>query len=177
MSSHGQVRVVGRPWGLAFIHSAIVLRADNVAAQGMRFACSGVVVSVVYIATTTVLSAVVHLRFQVALVIGWCAAVSVHFTLQRTFVWAREQSFALPFGRQVGRYLLVAVSQLGVTAATTTVLPPLLGVSSEVVYLATGALITVFNFLVFRNGVFHAVSHEASISSASGAPAAPPRSP
>jgi putative flippase GtrA len=157
------------------MRSALVLRADNVAAQGMRFACSGAVVSVVYITITTLLSAVAHLPFEVALVIGWCAAICVHFTLQRTFVWARAQRFALPFGRQVGRYLLIAVSQLLVTAATTAALPPLLGVSSEVIYLITGACITVVNFLVFRNGVFHS-SGEVGLSSASAAPAAPPRS-
>jgi putative flippase GtrA len=167
--------MAGAQWGLAFLHDAIVRRADNVAAQGVRFACSGVIVSVVYISITTLLSQVVHLQFQVALVIGWCAAVTVHYTLQRTFVWVHEKSFALPFRSQVGRYLLVAVSQLGVTAATTAALPPLLGVSSEVVYLATAACITIFNFIVFRNGVFHATSGEASVSAAPDAPVAPPR--
>jgi putative flippase GtrA len=171
-----QMRVSRERWGLAFVYDAIVLRADNVAAQGMRFACSGVIVSVVYISITTLLSQVLHLQFQVALVIGWCAAVCIHYTLQRTFVWARQEKFALPFGRQVRRYLLVAVSQLGVTAATTALLPALLGVSSEVVYLATGACITIANFLVFRNGVFHASSSQPSLSSsASAAPAALPR--
>jgi putative flippase GtrA len=176
MSSHGQVRVAGQPWGWSLLRNAIVLRADNVAAQGMRYACTGVVVSVVYITITTLLSAVVHVRFELALVIGWCGAISVHFTLQRTFVWAREARFALPFRHQVGRYLLIAVSQLGITAATTTVLPSLLGISAELVYLATGGCITVVNFLVFRKGVFHA-SGEAGLSSASAAPAVPPRSP
>jgi putative flippase GtrA len=176
MSSHGQARLVGEPWTRTFIRDAIVLRTDTVAAQGLRYVCTGLGVSLVYISVTTVLSVVVHMRFQVALVIGWCAAVSVHFTLQRTFVWAREQRFALPFGRQIGRYLLVAVSQLGVTAASTTFLPPLLGISSELVYLATGAAITVVNFLVFRKGVFHATPDEVrALNPARGAPAAPPR--
>ena len=161
MSSHETVKPGGEPWALTFIRNAVVLRADSVAAQGTRFVCSGIVVSVIYITITTLLSEVVHLRFQVALVIGWCAAIVVHYTLQRRFVWARKESFALPFGRQVGRYLFVAVSQLGVTAATTTFLPPVLGVSSEAVYLATGACITVSNFLVFRHGVFHPASHQA----------------
>lgn len=154
-----------------------MLRADTVVAQGVRFAFSGVVVSIVYITITTLLSAVSHLRFQLALVIGWSAAVAVHFTLQRTFVWAREERFALPFGRQVRRYMIVAVSQLAITTATTTVLPSLLGVSAELVYLGTGATITLLNFLVFRNGVFHAGSSELHFTAASDAPAVPPRSP
>ncbi len=155
MASYGQLRADGEPWIRALIRNRGLLRADAVVAQGMRFAISGVVVSIVYITITTLLSEVSHLRFQVALVIGWCAAVTVHFTLQRTFVWRREARFALPFGRQVGRYLLVAVSQLGVTAAATTFLPSLLHVPAEAVYLATAALITFTNFVVFRHGVFH----------------------
>jgi putative flippase GtrA len=79
----------------------------------------------------------------------------VHFTLQRTFVWAHKEGFALTFRRQVGRYLLVAVSQLALSATTTALLPGMLGVSAEVVYLATAAVITMCNFLVFRAGVFH----------------------
>jgi putative flippase GtrA len=156
MSVYGQLRAPGEPWRRTLVRNLLLMRTDTVVAQGMRFALSGVVVSVVYIAVTTVLSEVSHLRFQIALAIGWCAAVSVHFTLQRTFVWKRAAQFALPFARQVRRYLLVAVSQLGVTAATTTVLPPLLGVPAEAVYLGTALLITTINFLVFRNGVFHA---------------------
>jgi putative flippase GtrA len=156
MASYGRLRAEGEPWRRALARNLTLLRTDAILAQGVRFAFSGVVVSIVYISVTTVLSEVSHLRFQVALAIGWTAAVAVHFTLQRTFVWKRQQQFALPFARQVRRYLLVAVSQLGVTTATTTFLPPVLGVPAEVVYLATVSLVTLLNFVVFRHGVFHA---------------------
>jgi putative flippase GtrA len=140
----------------ALARTMSVVRADDLLGQGARYAICGATVSAIYIAITTVLSQASHLRFQLALVIGWCAAVSVHFTLQRTFVWSREEEFALPFGHQVGRYLVVAVSQLGLSATTTALLPGVLGVSAEVVYLATAAVVTLCNFLVFRFGVFHA---------------------
>jgi len=131
------------------------LRTDGVLAQGARFAISGALVSAVYISITTLLSSVSHMRFQIALAIGWMVAIAVHFTLQRTFVWARSEAFALTFRHQIGRYLLVACAQLGVSLSTTAVLPGLLGVSAELVYLATAVLITACNFLVFRTGVFH----------------------
>jgi putative flippase GtrA len=131
------------------------LRRDNLWGQGMRFAIAGVVVAMVYIGITTVLAATTQLPFQVGLAIGWCVAVVVHFTLQRLFVWTHEAGFALPFRHQVGRYLLVAGSQFGVTAIGTAVLPSLLGLSAETIYLAMAAIITVANFLVFRYGVFH----------------------
>jgi putative flippase GtrA len=133
-----------------------LLRRDALLAQGVRFAITGVIVSIVYIAVTTVLAEAVGLRFQIALGIGWSAAIAVHFTLQRLFVWVHEDGFALPFRRQVGRYLALAVSQLLITTASTTLLPAPLGVPTEVVYLATAALLTSFNFVVFRGGVFHA---------------------
>jgi putative flippase GtrA len=155
MASYGQLKADGEPWGQALRRNLELLRTDAVLAQGVRFALCGAFVSLVYLATTTLLAEVSHLRFQIALVIGWTAAISVHFTLQRTFVWKRRSGFALPFPHQVGRYLLVAVSQLAVTAATTTVLPSALGVPAEAVYLATAALVTLVNFLVFRNRVFH----------------------
>ena len=81
---------------------------------------------------------------------------SVHFTLQRLFVWTHHEEFALPLSHQIGRYLFVAAAQYGVTAASTALLPSALGLPTEVVYLATVAVLLVVNFLVFRNAIFHA---------------------
>lgn len=126
--------------------------------QGVRFALSGGAVAVVYLATTTVLAEVVGLPFEAALAIGFSLAIAAHFTLQRLFVWNHEEEFALPLGHQVGRYLAVALVQYGVTAGATGLLPSALGVSTEVVYLVTVLLVACINFLVFRHGIFHAVS-------------------
>jgi putative flippase GtrA len=124
--------------------------------QGLRFAISGGTVALVYLLTTTVLASVVGLPFQLALAIGFAAGLVVHFTLQRAFVWTHHEEFALPLRHQIGRYLCVAAIQYAVTAASTSVLPSDLGVATEIVYLATVAVLLVANFLVFRNGIFHA---------------------
>jgi hypothetical protein len=50
---------------------------------------------------------------------------------------------------------MVAGMQLGLTAASTSLLPDMVGLSTEVVYLITVALLTIANFLLFRNVVFH----------------------
>jgi putative flippase GtrA len=123
--------------------------------QGTRFAIAGGSVALVYLATTTVLADVVGLPFQLALAIGFCVGLVVHFTLQRLFVWTYHEEFALPLHHQVGRYLAAAAVQYGVTAASTSVLPSALGVATEVVYLATVAVVISTNFLVFRHGIFH----------------------
>ena len=124
--------------------------------QGVRFALSGGIVALVYLTTTTVLAEFVGLDFQLALAIGFSVGLAVHFTLQRFFVWTHHEEFALPLHHQLGRYLLLAVAQYGVTAASTTLLPSALGLPTEVVYLGTVAVVLCTNFLIFRNGIFHA---------------------
>jgi putative flippase GtrA len=123
--------------------------------QGVRFGLAGGTVALVYLATTTGLAEVVGLPFQAALAIGWCVAIVVHFTLQRLFVWAHHEEFALPLHYQLGRYLAAAAAQYAITVASTSVLPSALGVSTELVYLATVAVVLSANFLLFRNGIFH----------------------
>jgi putative flippase GtrA len=127
---------------------------SGVLGQGVRFALTGSLVALVYLLTTTGLA--LAIPFQVALACGFCLALAVHFTLQRFFVWAHRGEFALPLRHQAGRYLAIAAAQYALTAASTSVLPPLLGLPTEIVYLAAFALITATNFLVLRNGVFHA---------------------
>jgi putative flippase GtrA len=124
--------------------------------QGVRFALSGGTVALVYLGTTTLLAEVAGMPFQAALAIGFFVGLIVHFTLQRLFVWTHHEGFALPFGHQVGRYLLVAAVQYGVTAASTGLLPSALNVPAEIVYLVTVAVVLSSNFLVFRYGIFHA---------------------
>jgi putative flippase GtrA len=124
--------------------------------QGVRFALAGGVVALVYLTTTTVLADVFAVPFQRALLIGFLAAVCVHFTLQRFFVWVHNAEFALGVRKQVGRYLLVAVSQYVFTAISTSVFPGALSVPVTLVYLVTVATLTAVNFVVFRGIVFHA---------------------
>jgi putative flippase GtrA len=124
--------------------------------QGIRFVLTGGIVALLYLGTTTILSAVVGLPFQLALAIGFATGLFAHFTLQRTFVWSHREEFALPLHHQLGRYLIVAGTQYGVTAASTALLPSVLGLPTEVVYLGTFAVTVSSNFLVFRHGIFHA---------------------
>jgi putative flippase GtrA len=126
--------------------------------QGIRFVLSGGSVALVYLATTTILAEVAGTPFQAALAIGFSLGLVVHFTLQRMFVWSHHEEFALPLRHQISRYLVVALLQYAITAACTALLPSALGVSAELVYLATVGVVLATNFLVFRNGIFHAKS-------------------
>ncbi|HTZ62855.1 MAG TPA: GtrA family protein [Solirubrobacteraceae bacterium] len=149
-------RPASAPWQRLLSRGLALARLDHIGAQAVRFVITGAVVSIVYVSVTTFLSQASHVAFELALAIGWSTGICVHFTLQRTFVWARQAGFALPLSSQMGRYLLVAGSQFGLTAASTALLPAALGLPVEEVYLVTVALLTSVNFLVFRNGIFHA---------------------
>lgn len=123
--------------------------------QGFRFVLTGGIVALVYVTTTTVLAQVVGLRFEVSLAIGFAVAIATHFSLQRMFVWRHAAAFALRFHHQLGRYLFVAGIQYALTAAITATLPRALGVSAEVVYLPTVAILSATNFVIFRSRIFH----------------------
>ena len=141
--AHAFLRDIRSPeWGLA--------------GQGLRFAISGTVVALVYVTVTTVLHDLFDVRFQLALALGFLVGVSLHFTLQRLFVWRHHEKFALRARHQAARYLGVCGLQYGITALSTSQLPRLLGLPVEVVYLLTLIAVTGSNFIVFRGRVFHA---------------------
>jgi putative flippase GtrA len=129
---------------------------SGVIGQGVRYVLAGGTVAAVYLLTTLLLADVVEIPFQAALVIGFCVGLIAHFSLQRLFVWTHHEEFALPMHHQAGRYLAVAGAQYGVTALSTSVLPSALNVPTEVVYLATVAVLACTNFVTLRYGVFHA---------------------
>jgi putative flippase GtrA len=122
--------------------------------QGARYVLTGCVITAFYLTLTTFMALVVGLPFQVALAIGFSVSLMAHFTLQRYFVWADREQYKLPFHHQAGRYLIASGAQYGLTAASTSFLPRLLGVSSEVVYLIVVPVLALSNFLVFRYIVF-----------------------
>ena len=134
----------------------------------VRFGLTGGLVTVVYLTITTVLSKVVGLPFEAALAIGFASAILLHFTLQRLFVWVHPDGFALPLHHQVRRYLLMAGAQHGGTAASTAILPGVLGVDTELVYLVTMAVATSSGFLIMRFIIFHGIAADAEIAPARG---------
>jgi putative flippase GtrA len=123
--------------------------------QGVRFVIAGGAVAVFYLALTTTLADGFEVPFQIALAVGYCSAVAVHFTLQRYFVWVHRRGFALLARQQAGRYLLVSGLQYGLTAAVTSLVPKEFGFPVTPVFLVTAVMITVLNFLFFRARVFH----------------------
>jgi putative flippase GtrA len=121
----------------------------------LRYAAAGGLVAVVYVGGTLLLSGPVGLPIQAAIPIAYVVAVVLHFLLQRTFVFRHDGDFALSVREQIVRYLLIAATQYPATAALTALLPVLFGMSDQVAYLITVALISLTFFFVLRWGVFH----------------------
>jgi putative flippase GtrA len=122
----------------------------------VRFCLAGGLAMVVYVLTTTLATDVAGLSFQVALALGFYTALCINFVSQRRFVWAKGERYLLPIHHQAGRYLLMAMVQYGVTVAATLLLPHVLGIPTEAVYLAMIVLLGLINFLILRYSIFHA---------------------
>jgi putative flippase GtrA len=120
-----------------------------------RYAVAGAIVAMVYVGGTLLLSGPVGLPIQAAIPIAYVVAVALHFLLQRTFVFRHDGEFALSVREQIIRYLLIAATQYPATAGLTALLPVLFGMSDQVAYLITVALISLTSFFVLRWGVFH----------------------
>lgn len=139
----------------------------GLAGQGLRFALSGCLVAIVYVATTTLLHEALTAPFQLALAIGFATSVALHFTLQRLFVWRHHERFALAPHHQAVRYLGVCATQYAITALSTSQLPSLLAMPVEAIYVITTVAVASGNFIVFRHRVFHAVPGYAEIAGSS----------
>ncbi len=111
--------------------------------------------AIFYLGLTSLL-AVIGMPFQAALIVSFLAAVVVHFSLQRVFVWSQRGKYALPMRQQLRRYLPLVVVQYITTAAATAILPTWVGLPVLAVYIGFTVLYSLFNFLFFRARVFHA---------------------
>jgi len=127
-------------------------------AQLLRYATAGGTSALLYVGLTLLISGPVGLSIQVAILIAYVLAVVVNFLLQRHFVFRHEGDFALPPHRQALYYVLVGVIVVGGSAAATTWLPDLLGVSEQAVYIGTVAVTPLLTYTVFRFRVFRRAS-------------------
>jgi putative flippase GtrA len=124
----------------------------------IRYGISGLMVATVYLGLPVVLNAAVGLSIEAGIPIAYVVAISLHFTLQRLFVFRHVESFALSKRQQAMRYVVIAAFQYPTTAIATALLPGLLGISERVAYLATAIVIVVLTYAVLRTRVFHAAT-------------------
>lgn len=131
------------------------LASHELTGSTIRYGIAGALVAAVYLGLPLALSAG-GVALQVAIPIGYVVAMTVHFNLQRQFVFRHVAAFALSARQQVGRYLVIGAVQYPTTAICVAELPALLHVSERIVYVATTITISTICFLLLRTRVFHA---------------------
>jgi putative flippase GtrA len=124
-------------------------------AETLRYIIGGSFTTIWYVGSTLVLSGPLDVPIQLAIPFGYVTALLMHFTLQRTFVFKREEGFALETRHQLRRYLTTAFIQYSLAAICTATLPSLLHARERLVYAVTALTLAAFTFLVLRSHVFH----------------------
>lgn len=124
-------------------------------AETLRYIIGGSFTTVVYVGMTLTLARVVELPIQLAIPISYATALLLHFLLQRKFVFRRDEGFALGRGHQLRRYLTTAATQYSLAALSTAILPGILGVHEQLVYVVTALTLAAATFLILRAHVFH----------------------
>jgi putative flippase GtrA len=120
----------------------------------VRFAFTGGLVAVVAFVCMTVQLTALDVPGQVALVITYLVSTTLHFSLNRQWVWHGEHGYELHITAQGRRYLCVVLLSYGVNAVSLAWLPGLLGVPQLAVYFVVTAVLAVISYLVFRHWVF-----------------------
>ncbi|HEV7496369.1 GtrA family protein [Baekduia sp.] len=124
-------------------------------AQMTRYAIAGVVTAVVGIGAVFLLTGPGRLAIQLAILLAYPLNLAVHFSLQRYFVFADRDVYTLAVGKQLRRYLVVAIAQYGCIAAATALLVHVAGLGDRPAYLIAIAAAPVILFITLRVGVFH----------------------
>jgi putative flippase GtrA len=123
--------------------------------QVARFVLSGGTVAVVYLGLGLLLSGPAGVPIQVAIPVSYVLSVLLNYTLQRYFVFAHSESFALAPQSQFIRYVQIGAVQYAITAGATAVLPGVLGLSEQVVYVAVALIAAAITFVLLRLIVLH----------------------
>jgi putative flippase GtrA len=121
----------------------------------VRYLIAGATVAGVYLAIPLLLDGALGVAIQIAIPIAYLIAVSLHFNLQRHFVFRHVTQFALSTREQIVRYVAVGAVQYPLTALSTALLPGALGLSERAAFVCTTLAISLSFFLVLRAHIFH----------------------
>lgn len=136
------------------MRSIRTLLTHDLAGPLIRYGIAGGCVAAVYLGVPLLLHDVVRLPIEVAIPIAYALAITLHFNLQRHFVFRHVDEFALSSREQIGRYAMIAAIQYPTTALATAFLPGLLHVSSDAAFLLISLSISLTVFLLLRGHVF-----------------------
>lgn len=137
-----------------------VLLRHPLAGAAVRYGVAGATVGVVYLSIPLLLNTVLGIPIEVVIPIAYLVAVTLHFNLQRHFVFRHVDAFALSVRGQIGRYIAIGAIQYPTTALATAFLPGLLGVDERVMFVIITLSMSGVFFLLLRGHVFHPNAEE-----------------
>jgi putative flippase GtrA len=126
----------------------------------LRFIVTGGFVAAVQFAVVIVL-VLVGLPIQLALALTMIVVLTLHFSLNRQWVFASDSGYAFHLSGQGVRYLIAAGISYGGLALGTAVFPPLLGIPDLAGLLLASAVMTCINFAVLHLWIFRAAAPRA----------------
>ena len=119
----------------------------------VRFLVTGGIVAAVHLGLVTAM-VLLGVHIQVALIASYLVSLSIHFTLNRQWVFATDHGYAFRFTLQGARYLMTAALSYACTAIALALLPGALGLPElAVFFLASGAM-AVVSFVLLNTWVF-----------------------
>ncbi len=125
-----------------------------------KFALTGLVVGATHLGLVTVL-VLGGVPIQVALAISFVIALTMHFTLNRQWVFTHDAGYAIHLSRQGLRYLFAAGLSYAGTAISVAVLPEALGIPELAVFFLAAGVMACISFTILHLWVFHAAPGEA----------------
>jgi putative flippase GtrA len=131
------------------------LAAQLLSNSAIRYGIAGATVALVYISLPVVLNAGARVPLELSIPVSYLTAVTLHFNLQRHFVFRHVHSFALTRRAQIGRYVIMGAVQYPTAAIATALLPRLLGLSARATFVVVALTMSVGAFLVLRAHIFH----------------------
>jgi putative flippase GtrA len=130
------------------------LRRHPTTRRLVRFALASGIVQVVYAALMVLLLVALDTPRQAALAVGYAGALIVHFTVNRHFVFVKDDGYEHGLGSHTGRYVFAAAFNYAITAAALAALPGLLGVEPIIAWLIVTATLGLSNFALLGRVVF-----------------------
>jgi putative flippase GtrA len=124
------------------------------ATQFVRYALAGAATAAVG-ATTVLLCGLAGLSIQLAILCSYPVSMVVHFSLQRYFVFADREAYALAVDAQLRRYLVACAGHYACVAVGTATLIRAAGVGDQPAYLIMIATMPIVMFAALRLGIFH----------------------
>lgn len=125
------------------------------AAQFVRYAFAGAVTALIGAVTVLALSGLAGLTIQLAILCSYPLILSVHFLLQRFFVFVDRETYTLAVTAQLRRYLVASAGHYGCVAAGTALLAHVAGLDDQVAYVIMIVTMPIVMFVALRLGIFH----------------------